>query len=179
MSDAVLQVLAESQRLGFLGSRPVDDAVEHARAFVDALEGVTGSLVDLGAGGGLPGLVIAHDRPDLTITLVDRRAKRTDFLERMVRRLRWSDRVQVVTDDVEHVVADSPMSFDAVVARGFGPPDVTLALAAQLMRTGGRVVISEPPSGDRWTSDLLAELGVHRVQTVLPKVAVFQQNRFT
>ena len=71
------------------------------------------------------------------------------------------------------------MSFDAVVARGFGPPDMTLALASQLIRTTGRVVISEPPSGDRWTPDLLAELGVHRVLTELPQVAVFERNGFT
>ena len=59
MSDAVMQVLSESQRLGFLGDRPIDEVVDHARAFVDALEGVTGSVIDLGAGGGLPGFVIA------------------------------------------------------------------------------------------------------------------------
>ena len=84
MSDEVLDVLAESQRLGFLGGRPIDEVVEHARSFVDALDGVTGTVIDIGAGGGVPGLVVAHDRPDLRLTMVDRRAKRTDFLQRMV-----------------------------------------------------------------------------------------------
>ena len=42
------------------------------------------TVLDLGAGGGVPGLVIAHDLPDLHVTLLDRRAKRTDFLERVV-----------------------------------------------------------------------------------------------
>ena len=38
--------------------------------------------------GGLPGLVIAHDRPDVHVTLIDRREKRTDLLQRQATRLR-------------------------------------------------------------------------------------------
>jgi len=179
MSEAVLDVLAESQRLGFLGERSIGEVVEHARAFVDALDNVTGTVIDLGAGGGVPGLVIAHDRPDLHLTMLDRRAKRTDFLRRMILRLRWSERVEVVTDDVSATILSSPESFDNAVARGFGPPDVTLSVAAQLVRPGGRIVISEPPSGDRWAPDLLAELGVRRLDEVVPHVVVFHRDSFT
>jgi len=179
MSDDVLDVLAESQRFGFLGGRPIDEVVDHARGFVDALDGVDGTVVDLGAGGGVPGFVIAHDRPDLRLTMVDRRAKRTDFLRRMIRRLRWSDRVEAVADDVAAVIVRSPAVFDAAVARGFGPPDVTLSFASQLVRAGGRIVISEPPSGDRWSPDLLADLGVRRVDVVAPQVIVFERDGFT
>ena len=45
-------------------------------------------MLDIGSGGGLPGLVIAHDRPDVHVTLIDRREKRTDLLQRQVTRLR-------------------------------------------------------------------------------------------
>lgn len=179
MSDAVTAALEESRRLGFLGARPVGEVVTHARGFVDALDGVVGEVADLGAGGGVPGFVIAHDRPDLELTLIDRRAKRTDFLERMVRRLQWTDRIHVLTADVEQVVRTSPASFDAVVARGFGPPEPTLSLAVGLVRTGGRVIISEPPAGDRWRPDLLAELGVSRISERDGPVAVFHRESFT
>ena len=47
----------------------------------------SGTVVDLGSGGGVPGLVIARARPDLRLVLVDRRAARTDHLPRLVRRL--------------------------------------------------------------------------------------------
>ncbi len=60
MSAAVHDVLTESQRLGFLGARPIAEVVEHARSFVTALDGVVGSVADIGAGGGVPGLVIAY-----------------------------------------------------------------------------------------------------------------------
>lgn len=178
---AVLEVLQESQRVGFLGDRNLLEVIEHARSFVDALAGVSGTVVDLGAGGGVPGLVIAHDRQDLEIVMVDRRAKRTDFLDRMVRRLGWSDRIQVVCADVEDVIAGGTQA-DAAVARGFGPPAVTLSMAARLVRAGGRIVISEPPDGDRWPTELTAELGVRRLDDDAGVVSIFERlgaDRFT
>jgi 16S rRNA (guanine527-N7)-methyltransferase len=173
--DDLREVLGESQRLGFLGRRPIDEVIEHARGFVRGLDEIEpdGSIIDLGAGGGVPGLVIAHDRVDLRITLLDRRTKRTDFLERMVRRLGWSDRVSVAAMDVDEFTVDREQSFDAAVARGFGPPNETLARAVRLVRPGGSIVISEPPVGDRWDPALLAKLGV--IRTPLPEstVAIF------
>ena len=169
----VLAVLEESQRLGFLGDRDISEVIEHARAFVAALDGIGGTVADLGSGGGVPGFVIAHDRPDLQLLLVDRRAKRTDFLDRMVRRLRWSDRVTVICADVAEVIATSP-SIDAAVARGFGPPATTLRMASQLVRRGGRVIISEPPEGERWPEELLVDLGVSRLDDDRGTVSIFE-----
>ena len=169
----VRAVLDESQRLGFLGDRQISEVIEHARGFVTALDGVEGTVADLGSGGGVPGLVIAHDRPDLRLLLVDRRAKRTDFLDRMVRRLRWGDRVQVICADVEDLIGAS-RSIDAAVARGFGPPEMTLSMASRLVRTGGRIVISEPPEGERWAPELTSELGVRRLDDDSGTVSIFE-----
>jgi len=172
MSDepaaALVDALLDAQRLGFLGSRPIPEVIEHARGFVRALRArendrVIESVLDLGSGGGVPGLIIAHDLPAIHLTLLDRRAKRTDALERLVRRLGWQDRITVVCTDVTTFVPDHP--FDAVVARGFGRPAFTLAQAARLVSDGGPIVISEPPDVDRWDDHLLAELGLRRVDT--------------
>ena len=166
VDPALVDVLEDAQRLGFLGSRPIAEVIEHARGFVRGLDSLDGlgtnpSVLDLGSGGGVPGLVIAHDRPATSITLLDRRAKRTDFLERVVRRLGWQHRISVVCQDVATFSPDR--SFDAVVARGFGPPEFTLSTAARLVRSGGRVVISEPPDQDRWDDELLDRLQLRRV----------------
>jgi 16S rRNA (guanine527-N7)-methyltransferase len=169
-SVALVDALLDAQRLGFLGSRPIPEVIEHARGFVRALrehDRVIESVLDLGSGGGVPGLIIAHDLPAVHLTLLDRRAKRTDALERLVRRLGWQDRITVACTDVTTFVPDDP--FDAVVARGFGPPDFTLTQAARLVRAGGPIVISEPPGVDRWDDQLLAELGLRRVEA--PAVA--------
>lgn len=162
----LVAVLTRSQELGFLGDRPIDEVIDHARGFVDALRGITGQVVDLGSGGGVPGFVIAADRPDLALTLVDRRTKRTDFLDRMVRKHDLRERVRVAAIDTEELIDDHGAEFDAAVARGFGPPLVTLSTGARLVRPGGRVVISEPPDGDRWDPDDLDRIGVEREQSV-------------
>jgi 16S rRNA (guanine527-N7)-methyltransferase len=171
--DELLETLRMAQRFGVLGSRPVDEAVEHARAFVGALEPVRGRVVDLGSGGGLPGLVVAVDRPDLEVVLIDRRQKRTDLLERAVVRLGLEDRVRVVCDDARRLPTLFPVGFDGVTARGFGPPAVTLSTASGCLAEGGRIVVSEPPYGERWSPDMLRELGleVHREGAV----AVFRR----
>lgn len=163
VDPALVAVLEEARRLGFLGSRPIPEVIAHARGFVRALDdlGTINSVLDLGSGGGVPGLVIAHDRPTTSVTLLDRRAKRTDFLERVVRRLGWQHRVSVVCEDV--ATFGPAHSFDAVVARGFGPPEFTLSTAARLVRRGSPIVISEPPDQDRWDDELLDRLQLRRV----------------
>lgn len=161
-----LQVLLDAQQLGMLGGRPVEQAAEHAAAFAQALSGALrpgGRLIDLGSGGGVPGLVLADLLADCWIVLVDRREKRTDFLQRAVRRLGHAH-VEVRTADVDVIARDveagDERPFDAVTARGFGPPAITLRLARRLISRDGVIVISEPPTGDRWDPELLAELGV-------------------
>jgi 16S rRNA (guanine527-N7)-methyltransferase len=162
VEEELHEALGRSQRLGFLGDRAIPEVVEHARSFVRALENVSGSVIDLGSGGGVPGLVLAVDRPDLRVTLLDRRTKRTDFLSQMTRRLRLTDRVSVVAADVDDAIRAGHVDFDAAVARGFGPPEFTLRAATQCVRSGGVIVISEPPTGDRWDQGLLDELGLER-----------------
>jgi len=159
-----IEVLRESQRLGFLGARPVEQAAEHAAAFAAALGPPPGArLIDLGSGGGLPGLVVAELLPQCSIVLVDRRQKRTDFLHRAVRRLAF-DHVEVRAADVATVAsgveAGTEHPFDGVTARGFGPPEMTLRLARRLIAEVGTIVISEPPTGERWDQGLLDELAL-------------------
>jgi len=162
VAPGLVAALEDAQRLGFLGARPVPEVISHARGFVRALTAFESiqSILDLGSGAGVPGLVIAHDLPHVRVTLLDRRAKRTDVLERVVRRLGWQDRVSVVCEDVDHF--GPPASFDAVVARGFGPPEFTLSSAARLVRPGHPIVISEPPEQDRWDDALLDRLQLRR-----------------
>jgi 16S rRNA (guanine527-N7)-methyltransferase len=148
-NQALREALASSQRLGMLGARPIEEVIVHATAFTGALVDVEGLVVDLGSGGGVPGLVVATDRPDLTLLLVDRRTSRTDHLARLVRRLGLEDRVTVLCGDALTLALPAPAS--AVVARGFGSPELTARAAGRLLTAGGILVVSEPPDGpDRW-----------------------------
>lgn len=159
MHPRLIETLREAQRFGFFGDRDIAEAVEHARSFVDAIGPLPpgARLLDLGSGGGLPGLVVADAYPEATVVLLDRREKRTDFLARAVRRLDWSH-VRVVVADARRWMPDDGRRFDVVTARGFGPPEFTLRTARRL--TDGVIVVSEPPGDDRWDPALLAELGL-------------------
>jgi 16S rRNA (guanine527-N7)-methyltransferase len=154
--------------------------VAHAESFVDALgEQPDGArLIDLGSGGGLPGLVLAERMPQIYITLIDRRQKRSDFLRQAVARLGF-DHVTVVAGDVgDHaraVTSGATPPYAAVTARSFGPPASTLRTASSLLGRGGLIIISEPPDGERWDSALLEELGLGSVR--LDRVRRFE--RFT
>ena len=155
----VADVLAIAQRVGTLGDRPIPEVIEHARAFVAALDGVTGEVIDIGTGAGVPGLVIAEDRPDLTLVLADRRATRMDALQMGVSGLGWAERITVLTCDIAELGKrpDHAGRYSAVVCRGFGSPEVTAPLARPLLKNGGTLIVSEPPSPNpsRWTSELL------------------------
>jgi 16S rRNA (guanine527-N7)-methyltransferase len=161
----LIETLRQAQRFGFFGDRDIIEAVAHARSFVEAIGPLRpgARVVDLGSGGGLPGLVLADAYPEASILLIDRRQKRTDFLERAILRLGWQH-VTVRTGDVralhDEITVGGSARFDVVTARGFGPPELTLRTAAALCRRDGQIVISEPPSGDRWPAVLLAELGM-------------------
>ncbi len=160
-SDALVEQLERSRDLGFLGPGPVEAHITHAGGFIDALAKVTGLVIDLGSGGGVPGLVVATARPDLELILVDAMRKRCDALESAVAALGLTS-VRVIQGRAELVGRTRLRgTVSAVVARGFGAPAVTAECAAPLLRIGGVLVVSEPPEGPaRWPGAALAELGL-------------------
>lgn len=154
-------VLTAIQRRGGIGRGPVGDAIAHARRYVSCLPGSTGTLVDLGSGGGLPALVIAVGAPGWSIHLVERRQKRVDLLRYGVGALGLSGRVEVHGEDVARFTDRHPETADVVTARSFAAPLVVLQTARPLLRRPGLVLISDPPDGTpRWSSDDLVALGM-------------------
>jgi 16S rRNA (guanine527-N7)-methyltransferase len=158
-------LLLEARQRGFLGPGPVEPHLDHARAFAVAVRDAPSRAADLGAGGGLPGLVLAAEYwPECEWVFVDAQKKRTDFLREAVEDLDLDGRVQVITERAENVGRDPDHRgrYDLVVARSFGPPPVTIECAAPLLRAGGAFVASEPPdqaADARWPADGLATLG--------------------
>jgi 16S rRNA (guanine527-N7)-methyltransferase len=174
----LLRHLERARDLGFLGPGPVEAHVEHAGAFLAALTEVEGLVVDLGSGGGVPGLVIAADRPDLRLVLVDARSVRCRFLEGAIADLGLA--AEVEEGRAEEIGRSARRgTAAAVVARGFGPPAVTAECAAPLLLPGGRLVVSEPPgpaSPDRWPAAGLEQLGlVPEGRVGSPAVQVLRQ----
>ena len=179
VDDRLLAQLERARALGFLGPGPVSEHLAHAQGFVDALAETTGRIIDLGSGGGIPGLVVATARPDLALVLLDATGKRCRFLESAVAELGYGSRVEVIEGRAEAVGRSSLRGVaDAVLARSFGPPAVTAECAAPLLRVAGRLVVSEPPGpGRRWPAGELLRLGLRPLEHVAgpPAMQILEQ----
>ena len=168
-------VLDRSRSLGFLGPGSLRVQAEHAAGFTDVVVGTPARLLDLGSGGGVPGLVLAERWPDTEAVLLDAAERRCRFLEEAVAGLGWADRVRVVRARAEEAGRREDLrgSFDLVVARGFGPPAVTAECGAPFLRVGGTLVVSEPPTEDgmgptaRWPKEGVMVLGLRLAGTWL------------
>ncbi|WP_426570670.1 RsmG family class I SAM-dependent methyltransferase [Aquihabitans sp. McL0605] len=165
MTVSLTDLLLEARQRGFLGPGPVERHLDHARAFVVAVQDAPTRALDLGAGGGLPGLVLAVEFwPETQWVFLDAQQKRTQFLQEAIEDLDLEDRVSVVVQRAEEFGRDDDHrgAYDLVVSRSFGPPAVTIECAAPLLRAGGSFVASEPPEGTppgRWPIDGLEMLG--------------------
>jgi 16S rRNA (guanine527-N7)-methyltransferase len=102
-------------------------------------EGETGRrVVDVGTGGGFPGVVWALMRPGWEFLLVERRRKKATFLERVVRQLSLPG-VTVYAGEASEAMVGSAGSagFDVAVTMAVGPPDRTARLVEGFLRPGG------------------------------------------
>ena len=120
------------------------------------------SVVDVGSGAGLPGIVLAVARPDLSITLVEPLARRTAFLSEAVAALGLESTVKVVRGRAEDVVDGPPAGADVVTARAVAPLDRLAGWCLPLARTGGRLLALKGASAaDEVTEHrtAIAELG--------------------
>jgi 16S rRNA (guanine527-N7)-methyltransferase len=166
-SDWLLRALEESRARGFLGPGPLAGQIEHAEGFIACWEDISisppGHFLDLGSGGGLPGLVLASHW-GLRATLLDSMQKRTSFLRET---LTWEGApagIEVITGRAEAIARESRYEglFDLVTARSFGPPSVTTECAVRFLRLGGALIVSEPPQDepDRWNETVLRSIGL-------------------
>jgi 16S rRNA (guanine527-N7)-methyltransferase len=161
------RALEESRARGFLGPQPIGPQISHAEGFSMCWEAIQPSpptsFLDLGSGGGLPGLVLL-DRWHCRGVFLDSMQKRSLFLEEV---LEWPDSPagEVITARAEEAARwpECEGVFDLVTARSFGPPSVTAECAVRFLKVGGVLIVSEPPNddvADRWNPSGLGRLGL-------------------
>lgn len=95
------------------------------------------SVCDIGSGAGLPGLVLAIARPDLTVTLVEPLLRRTTFLEEVVAELELGT-VEVVRGRADALHGDR--RFDVVTSRAVAPLERLLGWSMPLVAPTGALV---------------------------------------
>jgi 16S rRNA (guanine527-N7)-methyltransferase len=94
----------------------------------------TGTLLDLGSGGGLPGIVLAAMRPRAHVVLLEPMERRTDWLTFVVNEL-GLENAEVLRGRAEDVARD--VKADALTARAVSSLENLYRWAAPLVRTGG------------------------------------------
>lgn len=173
MSKQLLQVLEDAKKFGFLGPGAVTDHVSHSGRFIEAAGSISGDGIDLGSGGGVPGLCLALARQDVSWTLLDASARRCEFLVSAIAELGLTN-ARVEMGRAEDLARDTSLRhrFEVATARGFGPPAVVAECATGFLKTGGVLVVSEPPGNvERWPVEKVAELGLvpseHQVAGVM------------
>jgi 16S rRNA (guanine527-N7)-methyltransferase len=142
-----------SQRLN-LTSIPRGQAwsrnVSEAEALLEvATPGTGSSVVDIGSGGGVPGIVVAILRPDLAMTLLDADRRKSGFLIHVAGLLGLQS-VRVVAERAEDAGQREGMreTFDLAISRATAPPPVLCELALPLLRTGGALcaLVADAPA---------------------------------
>ena len=95
-------------------------------------------ILDIGSGGGFPGIPLALALPNTFWTLLDSRGKRARFLQEAVTHLAL-ERVEVVQERVEHY--QPPRIFDTLVARAVAPLPQLVSTTQHLWHEGVRVIV--------------------------------------
>ncbi|USX14559.1 16S rRNA (guanine(527)-N(7))-methyltransferase RsmG [Oxalobacteraceae bacterium OTU3CAMAD1] len=105
-------------------------------AAVSAFAGAK-NVLDVGAGGGLPGMVLAISRPDMKVSMIDTVHKKTAFLNQVKAELGLSN-VTVYTKRVEQLEVKT--KFDVITSRAFADLSDFVNWSGHLLQEGGRFI---------------------------------------
>ena len=156
-----LELLYEAnQRMNLTAVRDRDEAwsrhILDSLSLVPVLASVEPAFViDIGSGGGLPGIPLAIVTPSARFVLLEATGKKAAFLQEVVEQL-GLDNVRIVSSRAEEAAAHGSAhrgSFDLVTARAVGPLPVLLELTIPFARVGGIVAAIK---GERAGAEVVA-----------------------
>ncbi len=161
LSRFVATLLRENDRLGLTTIRDPGEAVQ--RHVVEPLAGwraiaaavPPGPIVEVGAGGGAPGLPIAILAGDREVTLIEGRERRAAYLRAVVAEL-GLDNVRVVEDRGEMFAAagnEGRERYTCAMGRALAKLPMALELLLPLVQVGGVATVFAGPGAARWMPD--------------------------
>jgi 16S rRNA (guanine527-N7)-methyltransferase len=131
---------------GLTAIKDLDEAWrEHVERSLEAVPVVAryeGSIVDVGSGGGSPGIPLAAAFPDREVTLLEAQERKAAELVRLAREF---PNVKVIRGRAEEQATDW---YEVAVARALAPPPVAAEWCLPLVAPGGAVVLCVGPSAD-------------------------------
>jgi 16S rRNA (guanine527-N7)-methyltransferase len=101
-----------------------------------------GPVVDVGSGGGAPGIPVAASLPDREVTLLESNGRKCEFLESVAQEF---PNARVVRGRAEE---QEPDRFGVALAKALAPPPVAAEWCLPLVAPGGAVILLVGPSAD-------------------------------
>jgi 16S rRNA (guanine527-N7)-methyltransferase len=119
----------------------VFDLIKNSRIFLDYIPDTGGKLIDIGTGGGFPGIVIKIHRSEMEVTLADSIQKKITAVSDIIKRLRLS-KISAVSERAENLslINKHSHAYDYVTARSVAPLDVLAGYASGLLKNKGKLI---------------------------------------
>jgi 16S rRNA (guanine527-N7)-methyltransferase len=116
--------------------------LEDSLRAVEVVQRFEGQIVDVGSGGGAPGIPLAHALPEREVTLLEASSRKCEFLERWTAEL---PNLRVVCGRAEEQPVDA---YGVAVAKALAPPPVAAEWCLPLVAPGGAAVLFVGPSAE-------------------------------
>ena len=114
--------------------------LEDSLRAVELVRGFEGPIVDVGSGGGAPGIPLAAALPEREVMLLEAERRKADFLQRWEREL---PNLRVVWGRAEE---QAPDEFGVAAAKALAPPPVAAEWCLPLVRAGGAAILWVGPT---------------------------------
>ncbi|MBQ7733055.1 MAG: 16S rRNA (guanine(527)-N(7))-methyltransferase RsmG [Synergistaceae bacterium] len=136
------QLLSDCKRARLTGTRGADEI--YNLQILDCLDSLkylpdTGQIIDVGTGGGLPGIVWAVYRPDLSVVLLDSINKKCEAVQDIVNALELHN-VKIICSRSEDFARDNREVFSLAGAKALASAGVTAELLSPLVKVGGKLI---------------------------------------
>jgi 16S rRNA (guanine527-N7)-methyltransferase len=144
VTEAWLEALLATPGLTAIRDREVArrELVEDSLRAVPLLEELSGPVVDVGSGGGVPGIPLAAALPEREFTLLESNRRKADFLEEQAAAF---PNVRVVRGRAEEQPKET---YGVALAKALAQPPVAAEWCLPLVHVGGAVVLWVGPSAD-------------------------------
>jgi 16S rRNA (guanine527-N7)-methyltransferase len=136
--------------------------LDESLAAVETVQRFEGPIVDVGSGGGAPGIPLAHALPGREVTLLEATRRKCDFLERWTADL---PNLRVVCGRAEEQPLDA---WGVAVAKALAPPPVAAEWCLPLVVPGGAAVLYVGPTAQADRVAQVAELLAAELEADLP-----------
>jgi len=145
------ELLRWNKQINLTSVRNRDEAVEkHLLDSLSILDFVGGgvSVLDVGSGGGLPGIPLAIAASSITVTSVDSVGKKINF-QKHIKRMLSLNNFEAKHTRVEDLgtMGGNPVFFDVAVTRAFSSLETIFDLVSPRVISGGRIVAMKGPEG--------------------------------